>query len=166
MFASTLTKAAAVGATAVCAVALSTTAHAEDVYRPFKNQATGKCLAVPNSSQTAGTGLIQWDCNNFSEQDWTLTGVAGGDGNRYIIRNLNSKLCIAIPNSSTALGTQAVQWGCDSRKTEQVFIKDSWGRLRNLNSDKCLAIPNSSTANGTEVIQWTCTENFNQRWAY
>ncbi|WAZ21374.1 RICIN domain-containing protein [Streptomyces cinnabarinus] len=166
MHVKSLTKISAVAAGALCALAFATPAQAEDDFRPLTNRATGKCLAVPNASTANGTGLIQWGCNGYSEQNWTLTHVAGGNGDRWTIRNQNSLKCIAIPQSSTANGTQAIQWTCDSANTDQVFIKDSWGRLRNVNSDKCLAVPNSSTANGTEIIQWTCSENFNQRWAF
>ncbi|KMS67403.1 hypothetical protein ACM01_42920 [Streptomyces viridochromogenes] len=96
-------------------------------------------------------------------QDWTLTKVAGGNGDRYIIRNRNSLKCIAMPGATTDNGAQAVQWPCDGG-SEQVWIRDSWQRLRNLNSDKCLAIPGSSSDNGAKVIQWTCSDSGDQRW--
>ncbi|MFE5893950.1 RICIN domain-containing protein [Streptomyces sp. NPDC056462] len=157
-----ITRFTALAAAAVSILAIATPANAVVPYW-VKNQASGKCLAVPNSSTANGTGLIQWTCNGNADQTWEADLVPGGDGNRYTFKNRNSGKCLAIPGSSTTNGTQAVQWTCNGG-SEQLWIVDSIGRLRNVNSDRCLADPNSSTANGTEIIQWTCTENSNQRW--
>lgn len=161
-----LAKASAVAATAMCAVAFATPANAAaTAYDTLYNGGTGKCLAVPSASTANGVGLVQWACSGNSEQQWQLESVAGGNGDRYIVRNLNSNKCLAMPNASTANGTQAVQWTCNGG-SEQIWIHDSAYRLRNLNSDKCLAIPNSSTTNGTEAIQWTCTTSGDQAWLW
>ncbi|MFC9800976.1 RICIN domain-containing protein [Streptomyces bacillaris] len=91
--------------------------------------------------------------------------VAGGNGDRVRVRNLNSGKCLAIGGSSTANGANAIQWTC-STNTDQVWIYDSAFRLRNLNSDRCLAIPNSSTTSGTKAIQWTCNTSPDQQWVW
>jgi hypothetical protein len=133
--------------------------------RPLNNKGTAKCLAVPRADTENGTGLIQWTCNGGAEQKWHLTPVAGGNGDRYVVKNANSGRCLAMPGASVADGTQAIQWTCNGGK-EQVWIHDSLDRLRNLNSDKCLAIPASNPDIGTKVIQWTCSANTDQRWTW
>ncbi|MFM9677397.1 RICIN domain-containing protein [Streptomyces brasiliscabiei] len=134
-------------------------------YRPVTNIGTERCLAVPSSSTDNGTLLIQWTCNKGTEQQWRLEHVAGGNGDRYLVRNNNSRRCLAMPSASTADGTQAIQWTCTGNN-DQIWIHDSLGRLRNLNSDKCLAIPSGSTTIGTKVIQWPCGTGTEQRWTW
>ncbi|MFE4695644.1 RICIN domain-containing protein [Streptomyces sp. NPDC056738] len=152
-------------ATVVWTLVFSTPASAEDDWRNLDNLNSGRCLAVPGSSTANGTGLIQWTCSDNADQDWTLVKVAGGNGDRYQIRNRHSLLCLAMPGASVANGTQAVQWPCGTGD-EQVWIYDSWNRLRNLHSDRCLGIPGSSTDNGAEAVQWTCSDSFDQRWTW
>ena len=136
-----------------------------DAYRPLVNVGTEGCLAVPKDSTDNGTLLIQWTCSNGTEQLWRLENVAGGNGDRYAIRNSNSKRCIAMPGADIDEGTQAIQWTC-SGDDEQIWIHDSIGRLRNLNSDLCLVVPKSSTTPGTKIIQWGCTTNDDQKWTW
>ncbi|KPI02170.1 Ricin B lectin [Actinobacteria bacterium OK074] len=133
--------------------------------RPLANQGTGRCLAVPGGSTENAAALIQWTCTTGKEQQWHLEKVAGGNNDRYLVRNENSGKCLAMPSASVADGTQAIQWPC-SGNAEQVWIHDSIDRLRNLNSDKCLAVPNSSTTIGTKVIQWPCSTNNDQKWTW
>lgn len=159
-----ITRVSAAVVTTMCALVFSTPANAADMYGQVENVGTDKCLAVPNSSNANGTGLIQWTCNGNGDQLWLMEKVAGGNNDRYVIYAWPGSKCLAIPNSSTANGTQAIQWTCDANDSDQIWIYDSWHRLRNLNSDKCLAVPNSSTANGTEVIQWICSDSLDQRW--
>jgi hypothetical protein len=157
-----ITRVSAAAASAVCALAFSTPADAAAIYARFDNVGTGKCLAVPNASKTAGTGLIQWTCGYGSEQQWKIEEVPGG---AVKITNENSQMCLAMPNASTANGTQVIQWPCND-SSEQRWIHDSINRLRNVNSDRCLAVAGGSTTNGAEVIQWTCTTNTDQQWAW
>lgn len=130
----------------------------------FENGHSGKCLAVPSSSQANGTVVVQWECSTNDDQLWRRVFVPGGDGNRWKFINVDSDKCLAIGDSSTANGANAIQWECNDND-DQIWIRDSATRMRNLNSDRCLAVPNSSEANGTELIQWTCTEGYEQRWA-
>ncbi|KPI02595.1 Ricin B lectin [Actinobacteria bacterium OK074] len=161
----TITRLSMAAALAASVLVLSTPANADTtIYNNLENSWSEKCLAIPNSSTASGEGAIQWTCETTNyDQLWGFYKVAGGDNNRYEIKNLNSGMCLAMPNASTANGTQAVQWPC-SGDSEQIWIQDSSYRLRNLHSDKCLAIPNSSTANGTEAIQWTCENVYDQLW--
>ncbi|MFC9910997.1 RICIN domain-containing protein [Streptomyces sp. NPDC059862] len=160
-----ITRVSAVAAAAVCALAFSTPANAATGYKTLLNGRSVKCLAVPHASKANGTGLIQWECSGDSEQQWALQPVEGGNGDRFLVRNLNSDKCLAIPNGTTVNGTQAIQWEC-SGGPEQLWIYDSIQRLRNVKSDRCLAIPGSSTANGAEAIQWTCSLNADQLWRW
>ncbi|NEA65570.1 trypsin-like serine protease [Streptomyces sp. SID12488] len=136
-----------------------------NAFRPLTNIGTKRCLAVPNDSTANGTQLFQWTCSNGTEQLWRLENVAGGNGDRYIVRNSNSQKCLAMPGASVEDGVQAIQWAC-SGDDEQVWIHDSIGRVRNLHSGKCLVVPSGSTTIGTRVIQWPCTTGDEQKWTW
>ncbi|MFD7403501.1 RICIN domain-containing protein [Streptomyces sp. NPDC059866] len=157
-----ITRVSAAAATIVCALAFSTPADAAAVYARFDNVGTTKCLAVPNASKTAGTGLIQWTCGSGSEQMWKIEALPSGS---VKITNENSQMCLAMPNGSLTNGTQVIQWPCNDN-LDQRWIHDSANRLRNVNSDRCLAVANSDKTNGAEVIQWTCNTNTDQQWAW
>ncbi|WP_405777307.1 RICIN domain-containing protein [Streptomyces sp. NBC_01538] len=43
---------------------------------------------------------------------WRLEPVAGGNGDRYAVRNGNSQKCLAVPGAVVEDGTQALQWPC------------------------------------------------------
>ena len=133
--------------------------------RPLTNQASKRCLAVPSASTTNGTGVIQWTCSTGAEQQWVLEKVAGGNNDRYRVKNANSGRCLAIPSGTTTDATQAIQWAC-STGNEQIWIHDSIDRLRNLASDKCLAIPSGTTEIGTKAIQWPCSTSNDQKWTW
>ncbi|WP_438829239.1 trypsin-like serine protease [Streptomyces adonidis] len=139
---------------------------AVNAFRPLTNVATERCLAVPNDSTADGTLLFQWTCSNGTEQLWRLEHVAGGNGDRYIVRNSNSQKCLAMPANNVADRTQAIQMPCSSTAGERIWIHDSIGRLWNLNSNKCLAVLASDPAPGAKVVQWPCGTNSDQRWTW
>lgn len=157
--------AAALAGASVLAFSPTASAAPAAVYASLYNAGTGHCLAVPGSSTANGTELVQWTCSTNYDQYWSLERVAGGNGDRVRVRNLNSGKCLAIGGSSTANGANAIQWTCGTN-TDQVWIYDSAYRLRNLNSDRCLAIPNSSTTAGTKAVQWTCGTSADQQWVW
>ncbi|WP_343243177.1 RICIN domain-containing protein [Streptomyces sp. SID12501] len=127
---------------------------------------TKRCLAVPNDSEADFTELFQWTCSNGTEQLWRLEPVAGGNGDRYQVRNSNSQKCLAMPNNNVADRTVAIQMTCASAIGERVWIHDSIGRLWNLNSNKCLTVLASDPAPGAKVVQYPCGTNTDQRWTW
>ncbi|GAA4491344.1 RICIN domain-containing protein [Actinoallomurus oryzae] len=70
------------------------------------NAAAGRCLDVPNSSQTNGTQVELWDCNGQSNQQWNVNA----DGT---VVGVQSGLCLAAGGAGTANGTRIVLWTCN-----------------------------------------------------
>ncbi|MFC4033391.1 RICIN domain-containing protein [Streptomyces polygonati] len=155
----------AVAATVLFTVSSSGAARADAEALNLINLTTGRCMAVPASSEAPGTQIAEWQCSSNRDQDWELNLIAG-TADHFQIRNANSDLCLAMPGSSKLDGEQAIQWTCEDDHAEQTWTMDSWGRLWNLNSQRCLAVPNSDATNNTPIIQWPCTDNYNERWLW
>jgi hypothetical protein len=63
---------------------------------PIEVRYDGMHVAVPESSTSPGTGIIQWNSDGGSEQNWYLDQVYDPNGNYLgdFLRNQNSNLCI------------------------------------------------------------------------
>lgn len=115
---------------------------------------SGRCLDVPGSATTNGTGLVIWDCHSAANQTWT----AGTDGT---LRSLGK--CLDAPPSATA-GTRVQLWDCNGG-TNQQWAFQSNGTIRGARSGLCLDVDRNLTANNTAVLLWTCTGSANQVWS-
>jgi hypothetical protein len=114
---------------------------------------SGRCLDVPNASQTDGTLLQIWDCNSQANQQWTLT--SSGQLTVY-----GSK-CLDVPN--TAAGTRVRIWTCTGA-TNQQWRVNADGTVVGVGSGLCLDVTGAATANGTAVEIWSCNGGSNQHW--
>ncbi|MFI0898970.1 arabinofuranosidase catalytic domain-containing protein [Streptomyces sp. NPDC020983] len=121
-----------------------------------RGNASGRCLDVPNLSQTNGTQTELWDCNGGSNQQWTLTAAKE-------LQVYGSK-CLDDEGSGTANGTKAIIWDCNGQNNQKWNI-NSDGSITNVQTGLCLDASAYGTANGTLVQLWTCTGATNQKWA-
>jgi hypothetical protein len=117
--------------------------------------ASGRCVDVPNQSQTAGTQVELWDCNGGSNQQWTSTSshelrVYGGD-------------CLDASGAATAPGTKVDIWTCDGGANQQ-WTLNSDGTITGVQSGLCLDATGNGSGNGTLLELWTCTGGGNQKW--
>jgi hypothetical protein len=122
---------------------------------PLRNVNAGRCLDVPNQSQTNGTQVNLWDCNGGSNQQWTYTAgkqlqVYGGK-------------CLDTQSGGTASGTPAVINDCGGQTSQQWNVNAD-GTVTGGQSGLCLDANANGTANGTQVILWTCNGGNNQKW--
>ncbi|NUR31066.1 MAG: RICIN domain-containing protein, partial [Catenulispora sp.] len=85
--------AAAALSVAALAVSLSAGPARADVNGALKGVGSGRCLDVPNSSQTDGTFLQIYDCSGGANQQWTSTssGTLTVYGNK----------CLDVPHQAT-----------------------------------------------------------------
>jgi endo-1,4-beta-xylanase len=121
----------------------------------LRGTGSGRCLDVPNSTQTDGTLLQIWDCNSQANQQWTLTSsgqltVFGGK-------------CLDVPNHATANGTRVQIWSCSGGANQQWRV-NSDGTVVGAESGLCLDVTGAATANGTAVEIWSCNGGSNQKW--
>lgn len=116
---------------------------------------SGRCLDVPNVSQSDGTFVQIWDCNGGANQQWTLTS-----SNELIV--YGSK-CLDVPGHATAAGTRVEIWTCNGGANQQWRINAD-GTVVGVESGLCLDVTGAATGNGSPVEIWTCNGGTNQKW--
>ncbi|GLY92605.1 hypothetical protein Airi02_105330 [Actinoallomurus iriomotensis] len=122
----------------------------------LRGTGSGRCLDVPNGSQSDGTYLQIYDCNGGAGQQWTLNAsneltVYGGK-------------CLDVPNNATSPGTRVEIWTCNGGANQQWHL-NSDGTVVGVGSGLCLDVTGQATANGTAVEIWTCNGQGNQKWS-
>ena len=147
--------AAAVAGVVALAVTLVATPAMADVTGALRGVGSGRCLDVPNASQTDGTFLQIYDCWGGANQQWTSTAsgqlmVYGGK-------------CLDVPGHATSAGTRVEIWTCSGGANQQWRV-NSDGTVVGVESGLCLDVTGAGTANGTAVEIWTCSGGSNQKW--
>jgi O-glycosyl hydrolase len=121
----------------------------------LRNVNAGRCLDVPNASQTNGTQTALWDCNSGSNQQWTLTAA-----NQL---QVYGNKCLDASGQGTTNGTAVAIWDCNGQ-TNQQWNVNSDGTITGTQSHLCLDASGNGTGNGTLVDLWTCNGGNNQKW--
>ena len=116
---------------------------------------SGRCLDVPNVSQTDGTFLQIWDCTGGTNQQWTLT-----DSNQLTVYG---NKCLDVPGHATTAGTRVQIWTCNGG-TNQQWRVNADGTIVGVESGLCLDVSGGATANATAVQLWSCHGGSNQKW--
>ncbi|WP_410170220.1 non-reducing end alpha-L-arabinofuranosidase family hydrolase [Actinacidiphila bryophytorum] len=122
----------------------------------LRGAGSGRCLDVPNASQTDGTYLQIYDCNGQANQQWTLTS-----GNQLTVYG---NKCLDVPGHATANGTRVQIWSCSGGANQQWRV-NSDGTIVGVESGLCLDVTGGATANATAVEIWTCNGGSNQSWS-
>jgi endo-1,4-beta-xylanase len=117
---------------------------------------SGRCLDVPNRSQSDGTFLQIWDCNGGANQQWTLTS-----SNQLTV--YGSK-CLDVPGHATSAGTRVEIWTCNGGANQQWRV-NSDGTIVGVESGLCLDVTGAATGNGSAVEIWNCNGGTNQKWS-
>ncbi|MFL6115090.1 MAG: ricin-type beta-trefoil lectin domain protein [Catenulispora sp.] len=122
---------------------------------PITGVASGRCVDVPNSTQTLGTQVQLNDCSGGANQQWTTTAanelrVYGGD-------------CLDAYGKGTTNGTKVAIWSCNGG-TNQQWRLNADGTITGVQSGLCLDATGAATANGTLLELWTCNGGSNQKW--
>ena len=117
--------------------------------------ASGRCVDVPNQSQTSGTQVELWDCNGGSNQQWTSTPA----GELRVYGND----CLDASGGGTSPGTKVDIRTCDGGGNQK-WTLNADGTITGAQSGLCLDATGAATANGTLLELWTCTGAGNQKW--
>jgi hypothetical protein len=117
---------------------------------------SGRCLDVPNASQTDGTLLNIWDCNGGANQQWTLNS-----SNQL---SVYGNKCLDVPGHATTAGTRVQIWTCNGGANQQWRLNAD-GTVTGVESGLCLDVTGAATGNGSPVAIWTCNGGANQRWS-
>ncbi|MET8231314.1 non-reducing end alpha-L-arabinofuranosidase family hydrolase [Micromonospora sp. NPDC005298] len=114
---------------------------------------SGRCIDVPNATQTNGTRVQLYDCNSQSNQQWTYTS-----GKQ--LRVYGTK-CLDANGAATANGTGIIIWDCNSGANQQWNINSN-GTISGVQSGRCLDV--WGTGNGQQVQLYDCHGQTNQQW--
>ncbi|MDI1466203.1 non-reducing end alpha-L-arabinofuranosidase family hydrolase, partial [Catellatospora sp. KI3] len=114
---------------------------------------SGRCVDVPNASQTNGTRVQLYDCNGQTNQRWTYT--AGKALNVY------GNKCLDANAQGTANGTAVIIWDCNGQSNQQWNVNAN-GTISGVQSGRCLDV--WGTGNGQQIQLYDCHGQTNQQW--
>ncbi|MFB9239471.1 arabinofuranosidase catalytic domain-containing protein [Plantactinospora siamensis] len=117
---------------------------------------SGRCVDVPNSSQSNGTQVQLWDCTGAANQSFTYTSARQ-------FQVYGSK-CLDANGQGTTNGTAVIIWDCNGQANQQWNLNAN-GTITGAQSGLCLDANGAGTANGTKLILWSCNGGANQRWS-
>ncbi len=117
---------------------------------------SGRCIDVPNASQSNGTRVQLYDCNGQSNQQWTYTS------SRQLAVYGTSK-CLDANGAATANGTAVIIWDCNGGANQQWNINSN-GTISGVQSGRCLDV--WGTANGQQVQLYDCHGQANQQFQF
>jgi lysophospholipase L1-like esterase len=122
---------------------------------PVRAVGAGRCLDVPNASQTNGVQTAIWDCNGGGNQQWAYTS-----GKQ--LRVYGNK-CLDASGHGRSNGTAVIIWDCGGGTNQQWNVNAN-GTVTGVESGLCLDVSGASTANGALVQLWSCNGGNNQQW--
>ncbi|HEX5661438.1 MAG TPA: RICIN domain-containing protein, partial [Polyangiales bacterium] len=107
----------------------------------------GLCMDVQGNSYSAGAPLIQWSCNNSSNQTFIVTAL---DATRAQIKVASSNLCLRA--SALTSGSTLVQSGCSATDALQAFTLTPTGAATTfqikISNGLCVGARNGATGAG------------------
>ncbi|MCI4062077.1 endo-1,4-beta-xylanase [Micromonospora sp. R77] len=113
---------------------------------------SGRCIDVPNSSQTNGTRVQLYDCHGLTNQQWTYTA------NKQL--TVYGNKCLDASGQGTANGTAVIIWDCNGQVNQQWNVNAN-GTITGVQSGRCLDV--WGTANGQQVQIYDCSGQANQQ---
>ncbi|MFC7245599.1 ricin-type beta-trefoil lectin domain protein, partial [Catellatospora aurea] len=113
---------------------------------------SGRCVDVPNASQTNGTRVQLYDCHTQSNQQWTYTS-----GKQLTV--YGSK-CLDAAGSGN--GAEIQIYSCNGQANQQWNLNSN-GTITGVQSGRCLDV--WSTANGARIQLYDCNGQANQRFS-
>jgi len=114
---------------------------------------SGRCIDVPNSTQTNGTRVQLYDCHSQTNQSWSYTSSKQ-------LQVYGSK-CLDANGAATANGTAVIIWDCNGG-TNQQWNVNSNGTISGVQSGRCLDV--WGTGNGQQIQLYDCHGQTNQQW--
>jgi hypothetical protein len=128
------------------------------------NRMSGKVMAVPLASTTAGTYLKQYANTAATSMQWNVTPVdtrVGGDFSYFTITNVNSSMAIDVLNFSLDDGAAVEQWTDNKNSNQQWYfdyVGDGWFYIRSRQSAKCLEVASPFVTAGASIQQRAVAE--------
>ncbi|MDG4820575.1 non-reducing end alpha-L-arabinofuranosidase family hydrolase [Asanoa sp. WMMD1127] len=111
---------------------------------------SGRCVDVPNASQSNGTRVHLWDCNKQPNQAWTYTSTKQ--------LRVYANMCLDAAGSGNGAAVQI--YTCHNQTNQQWNINTN-GTITGVQSGRCLDV--WSTANGAQIQLYDCHGQTNQQ---
>ncbi|MET8062686.1 endo-1,4-beta-xylanase [Micromonospora sp. NPDC005313] len=111
---------------------------------------SGRCIDVPNSSQSNGTRVQLYDCHGQTNQRWTNTS------SRQL--TVYGSMCLDAAGSGNGSAVQI--YSCNGQTNQQWNINSN-GSISGVQSGRCLDV--WGTGNGQQVQLYDCNGQANQR---
>ncbi|MEU0961902.1 ricin-type beta-trefoil lectin domain protein, partial [Micromonospora aurantiaca] len=111
---------------------------------------SGRCIDVPNSSQSNGTRVQLYDCHGLTNQRWTYTS------SRQL--TVYGSMCLDAAGSGNGSAVQI--YSCNGQ-TNQQWNVNSNGTITGVQSGRCLDV--WGAGNGQQVQIYDCNGQANQR---
>ncbi|MBV1856730.1 RICIN domain-containing protein, partial [Catellatospora tritici] len=113
---------------------------------------SGRCIDVPNSSQSNGTRVQLYDCHGLTNQQWTYTASKQ--------LKVYGSMCLDAAGSGNGSAVQI--YSCNNQSNQQWNVNSN-GTITGVQSGRCLDV--WSTANGAQVQIYDCNGQANQRFS-
>ncbi|WP_426513663.1 non-reducing end alpha-L-arabinofuranosidase family hydrolase [Dactylosporangium sp. McL0621] len=113
---------------------------------------SGRCIDVPNATQSNGTRVQLYDCHGQSNQQWTYTSAKQ--------LQVYGNKCLDASGAGTANGTAIIIWDCNGGGNQQWNVNSN-GTITGAQSGRCLDV--WGTANGQQVQLYDCSGQANQQ---
>ena len=113
---------------------------------------SGRCIDVPNASQSDGTRVQLYDCNGQANQAWTLTSSKQ--------LTVYGTKCLDAAGSGNASAVQI--YSCNGQANQQWNVNSN-GTITGVQSGRCLDV--WGTGNGQQVQLYDCNGQANQRFS-
>ncbi|MEH1129658.1 non-reducing end alpha-L-arabinofuranosidase family hydrolase [Micromonospora sp. CPCC 206061] len=114
---------------------------------------SGRCIDVPNATQTNGTRVQLYDCHGQTNQSWNYTSSKH-------LQVYGSK-CLDANGAATANGTAVIIWDCNGGANQQWNVNSN-GTISGVQSGRCLDV--WGTGNGQQIQLYDCHGQTNQQW--
>ncbi|WP_328971941.1 RICIN domain-containing protein [Streptomyces sp. NBC_00239] len=139
--------------------------EAKATYLRLESVSSGKCLNVTGASWDNGAQVIQWDCGDTPNNNWSFEKLPSG---WYQIRAQHSGKCLDVEGAVWGNGAPVIQWDCKKSTNQSWKIinraEDGSYMLQARHSGRCLNVEGASQDNLARIIQWDCVDTTNNRW--
>jgi len=122
-----------------------------------KARSSGLCLNVANQSRSYESGIVQWDCGAFSNEQVERRPV--GDYTQFVFQQ--SGLCLAEGTD----GSSVVQTTCGIGNRSQWTVSGS--QIVNRASGLCLNVSGDARTRGGKIVDYKCSTTApNDKWSF
>lgn len=118
----------------------------------------GLCMDDRGFGTSNGNPVQLYQCNNGSNQQWTVTNPTFGSTTTFT----DLGLCLGVEGDGSSNGDPAGLYTCDGSAVQE-WILEFNGTFVNLNSGKCLDDTGFGLS-GTALEVWDCNNGSNQVW--